>query len=346
MTPSLAVLATATASVLVFPFEPGPGVERGLAERAGRAAADALGPEARGPAARAAAASIDLGAQARGCDHDVFCLVEIARLLGADRALVGRIEATEDGWLELELLVLDCERAVLAGSARPRVISAPRLLDAAAATARRLLRPPDVALELRLEPPDAELRAFGEPVSVVDGRWWSGRWVVELDAPGFVAEQREWKLSPGRAQRTVRLVPDPLEPAPVPSAAEPFGVPSRRPGSGISAAAVGRMVVEEGRAPPARSRWARPLPWVVTGVGVLTAAAGVALMVDARSGYDALSTEGRYRFGSTRPAVAADAARDELRERHAMGAALGGIGAGVGLAGLAWLLLGGQGGDP
>lgn len=334
---SVAVAALLLAApVLVFPVEPSSGVEPDLARRIGSAVIGAVGADASGPARRARRQQVDLAAQARGCGRDVFCLVEIARLLDAGRALVSRVRRTEAGTFALELLVLDGERAVLAASARPEVASEEDVAAAAAAVARRLLTPPDLELAIELDPPDAELRWYGERVERKGQAWWSGRWEIVADAPGRAPRREVWRLGPGTASRTVILELDPLDAPVATPSSEPFAVPSRRLGTGIGTEALAQKLTAEPTRTP--SRFERPLPWVVTGVGLLTVATGVWLMLDANGAYADLAAEPRY-GNDARSAATARRSREELRDRYRLGSGLGLGGGAAAMVGLGWLLL-------
>ncbi|MEL6186952.1 MAG: hypothetical protein AAFU79_20190, partial [Myxococcota bacterium] len=284
---------------------------------------------------------VDLLEQARGCDYDVFCLVEVARVLDASRVLVGELDAKAEGW-SLRLLALDVEQATLDETVAMTFEPELEVLRAAAAlAARRLTRPPSLSVELRLEPANARVRVFGEPLDLaLDGpaRLWPGRWRFELEAEGW-APRKVWVDLHAKASPVVlRMERDPLAvaPRPGPFDEEPFGRPSRRRGSGVTVDDAGRLAAAP---PPPPSRFLRPLPWVVVGLGAVAAAGGAALMVDASGRYDTLAAEPGFLPGSA-SAMDASALRDDLRGQFLAGSLTALGGALTTLVGVGWLVLG------
>lgn len=324
-------------SVLLIPLEDrgdavGPGAE---ATRAAQRALRGAGVEVR------SARRLDLLEQARGCDYDVFCLVEVARLLEAERVLVGDVTGQGGRW-NLRLIALDVERAVLQDTVAMAMEAKTEVVRAAAAVAaQRLAAPPSVPVRLRIEPPGARVETFGETLVVPpDGRLrlWPGRWRFELTAEGWSPSSTWIDLQPAAKEREIHLSmqPDPLavRPAPAPFEEEPFGRPSRRHGSGVGVDEAGRIPAS----PPPPSRFARPLPWVTMGIGVLAAIGGAALMVDASGRYETLAQEPRFVPAGT-SAETAGSERDDLRSRYVAGSITALSGAVLAAGGLGWLML-------
>lgn len=327
--------------VVLFPLEDrGAGVEAvQVATKAAENALTADGHTVSGPLDVEASSGVDLLAQARGCDYDVFCLVEVGRVLEGRQVLVGHVSGRGEGW-QLRLLALDVERAALVDTVvfeTPQEASA--LQAAASLAARRLVSTPRVLIRLKVTPSDSRVTIFG------DGDWlpdhgrlegWPGRWRFEVSAPGY-AGQKFWvevPLGPQEFDVELTLVPDPLS-VPAPKelyADEPFGRPSRRTGSGVT---VDELGVRTAPAPP--SRFARPWPWVTLGVGVLAVVGGSLLMSDAHSSYGALANEIRYVPGAT-PADLAAAERTSFQNQYLTGSFVLAGGAAVAAAGLGWLL--------
>ena len=86
-------------------------------------------------------------------------------------------------------------------------------------------------------------------------------------------------------------------------------------------------------------RFARPLPWVVSGVGAVAVGGGLGLMLHAQSQYAELAAEPRYQPGLSSPADLAQVDRDALRDqapRRKFDRRRGGrgFGRGIGLAAL------------
>lgn len=332
-------------SVLVFPLE-----AKNAPEDVARVATEAVVDGLRdapavhvvGPGAAKAEAGVDLLEQARGCDYDVFCLVEVGRLFSGREVVIGTVEgATGAPRWTVKLLRLDVERAAMVDTVAYTVRSSVNALVAAAqAAGRRLCLPSNASLQFEVSPADARLSVFGEEVEVrEDGTLslWTGRWRVDVDAPGYEPHSRWVTLSAQRPRRQlhVQLRADPLYVRERPSASvvEPFERPSRRHGSGIGVEEAGKR--REGPQPP--GRFARPWPWIIVGTGVAAAVTGTVLMVDAQSRYEGLALEPRY-VSSATSADAAHAERDQLRDLHLAGslaAVAGGIAVSVGLA---WLL--------
>ena len=183
--------ARAQPSVVVFPFE-ARGAPSAAAQKATRAAISSLAddPSVRvlGPSEVEARVGVDLREQARGCRYDVFCLVELGRVLDGERVLVGHVDSIPGSpqW-SLHLLELDVTRAAMIDTSIYRISSlVDEELEAAASVgARRLLVPPDTDLEISVDPPEATVTFLGDPVVVPRGR-----------APSMV----EWTVAPRRVR--------------------------------------------------------------------------------------------------------------------------------------------------
>lgn len=304
-----------------------------------------------GPAEAARLEGIDLLEQARGCGYDVFCLVEIGRLFGGGTIVVGALERRVSGakdvpldtWV-LELRALDVDRAVLADALAHAVpaLDLAALRAAARAGIRRLILPPDAAIELEVEPSDALTSAFGEPVVSSAGlvAFWAGNWRLEVEREGFLPEIL-WVEVPARRDRpdpvsvVIRLRPDPLHVPVARRPPEPFLRPSRRLGRAIPNEEAGAP-----RPEPARSgRVEDPLAFVLMGTGVIAASIGLGLALHAQGAYDARAREVRYMAGTSAPADVARRDREGFRSLHRAGTITVAAGLGVALTGLAWRLL-------
>lgn len=341
--------AKAEAQVVVFPLDPR-GVSVDTAEVATDAVVDALRAIERlqviDPTAVEARLNVDLTRQARACEYDVFCLVEVGEILQTATVLLGHVsrrpgESAES--YELKLVVLDVDRAAIAEVLIWRLRDLTMLDAAATAAGRRLFAPHDAQVDLRIDPPTATVRLYADPQVIPrSGRWamWSGEYRLRVEAEGYLPVERAWILAPGESVLTVALDPDPLYVRPVVRAApvQPFDEPSRRLGSGATARDVGAVKTKV----EPRSRFARPWPWITATLGMIAAGAGIAVMVTAQNDYNEVADEVRFTAPDTTRSDLARQVRDDANFRHQVGSGVLVGGAVLTVGGLLWLLLGGD----
>ena len=287
---------------------------------------------------------VSLTDQAQACQYDVFCLVEIGEILETATVLLGHIQfkadATETPY-ELKLVVLDVDRAAIAEVLIWRIAGPEALSAAAYAAGRRLFAPQDAQVKVTLEPPQAVVSLYGDPQTLPrGGPWsmWAGEYALTVEAEGYLPVARAWKVEPGANELNITLESDPLyvRPKTPVTPPEPFALPSRRTGSGVTARDVDVGVKATGP----RSRFARPLPWITAGVGLAAVVTGSVLMATAQSDYNALANEVRFSPVETTQAFVAAPERDDLNARYQLG---GGIllgGAAVLIGGVVWLFIG------
>jgi hypothetical protein len=338
--------------VVVFPLD-ARGVEPGLTLEGTRAVLARLrrvrGVEVVDPETGKAELGVGLTQQARACEYDVFCLVEVGELLEAERVLIGHLsrplptDARADEGLELKLIVLDVSRATITEVLLWRVpdLDPSALVDAARAAVSRLFAPKDVELIVALTPPEARISLYGEQLSLPEGGrvpFWSGVYHALVTAPGYQPERARIPVMPGEGpvRVAVTLEPDPLYVAEVTGPVKVFEQDSRRLGSGASAQTVGAVPSPDEAPTPAYQSLP---PWLVAGAGVGMVALGSVLMQGAQSRYNDRAAERRYISGETFTADVAIRERDENRTRYRAGSGvvLGGVGLLVG-AGV-WMLV-------
>lgn len=288
---------------------------------------------------------VDLVQQARACEYDVFCLVELGELLDADKLLIGHLsrpaptDPDADLGLELRLMVLEVASASTVDVLLWRVqdLNSKALAQACDAGARRLFGPPDIKVQFVLTPPNAQLHLYGEPVELSPKGapipYWSGTYDAIVRAEGYEPRQIRIRLKKGKATLTVplELEQDPLWVGERTSKPELFDRPSRSSGLGT--------LNLETPAVPQPSLLHRLLPWGLGGGGVFVSALGGFLMQQAQASYNTRAGEIRYQSTVTLPAAAAVKERDAAQGKHRIGSGLlvAGVVAIVG-AGV-WLLL-------
>ena len=344
-----ALIATpvAHAQVVVFPLD-ARGVDPGQAESATQAVLSALQGIERlrvmDPKTVEKRLDVNLIEQARACQYDVFCLVEIGEILETATVLLGHVQSNpeaESPPYELKLVVLDVDRATIAEVLIWRFGELERLPAAADAAGRRLFGPQDAEVELRVEPTGAKISLYGDPQTLpLAGPWatWSGTYQLKVEADGYLPATRTWSPPAGKSQLDVALEPDPLYVRRSPTEVQPFDQPSRRLGSGVTAREL-RITPQEDEPP---SAYGRPWPWVTTGVGVAAVIAGAVLMVTAQADYNALANEVRFSPSMTTRSDLARPERDAANLRHQIGGGVVAGGALIAVSGLIWLWAGGD----
>lgn len=291
---------------------------------------------------------VDLAQQARSCEYDTFCLVEVGEILGSQRMLVGHIQRTgkgDAGPVELKLFVLDVEKSTVVEVLVWRISGAPGSVDAAVrAAAMRLFAAPDATVVLDVSPASADVELYGERLNRPKGRsfpFWSGVYEVQVAGEGLRPKGTRFEVRPSEeAHLQVELEPD-LEASQRPrgrSRAQPFKQSSRREGgSGVTSEEVG--AVPEGTAPPVPSAFLNPVAWTLTGVGAVAAVIGAGIAGSAQGDYDSLSGQLRFVPGMTVAATDAAQMREADRSRFLVGSRIGVAGAVIAASGLAWMLV-------
>jgi hypothetical protein len=271
---------------------------------------------------------VDLVQQARACEYDVFCLVELGELLDADTLLIGHLsrpaptDPDADLGLELRLMVLEVASASTVDVLLWRVqdLNSKALAQACDAGARRLFGPPDIKVQFVLTPPNAQLHLYGEPVELSPKGapipYWSGTYDAIVRAEGYEPRQVRIRLKKGKATLTVplELEQDPLWVGERASKPELFDRPSRSSGLGT--------LNLETPAVPQPSLLHRLLPWGLGGGGVVVSALGGFLMQQAQASYNTRAGEIRYQSTVTLPAAAAVKERDAAQGKHRIGSGL------------------------
>ncbi|MEM7675344.1 MAG: hypothetical protein AAF449_04995 [Myxococcota bacterium] len=285
--------------------------------------------------------SVNLTAQARACEYDVFCLVEVGEVLEAATVLLGHIQKKEGASpYELKLVVLDVARAAIAEVLIWRLKDPSTIRAAASTAARRLFAPQDASIDVSIEPSAAQVFLYDDPQTLPSaGTWsmWSGRYRLRIEAEGYLPLERMWTVPAGESGLRIKLEPDPLYVRSVERPVEPFNKPSRRLGSGVTSLEAGaeRPVAPQG------SRFARPWPWVTAGVGIATVVVGSVLMITAQADYNNFANEVRFSPSRTTRSDLARLARDDANQKYQIGSGVAAGGAVVAVGGLLWLLVGG-----
>lgn len=294
---------------------------------------------------------VHLTEQARACEYDVFCLVEVGEILQSDQMIIGHVKrgAREpaDADLELKLFVLDVAKAVVVDTLLWRVPGRAErgLEDAVAAATRKLFSAPSAELAVEISPPKAEIYAFGEALPRAKNgvvAMWPGTYHVVVRAEGY--QPLETKIvvpATGRTTVKLELQPDLLyvEKSKT-KTVSPFDKASRREGSGVSALEVPTDVKTD--APS--SAFANPFAWSVSGVGVGLAIVGVVLASGAQSDYNALSADERYLI-TTPSSGTASAVRQDAISGYRTGSIIAASGAALAVGGLVWMLVDASTGD-
>jgi hypothetical protein len=274
---------------------------------------------------------VKLTEQARACEYDLFCLVEVGEILEGDAMLIGhvrRVGGNEDEVHELKLIVLDVPKATITDVVIWKVPTARQggLENAVRAASRRLFSRPDAMVTFVLEPPNARVSFFGDQVQIPeDGTlpYWSGTYLAEVEAEGYHPKELRVVIPPSTKEKNTRI-PIELEPDPlyVPKGGvrkvQPFDRASRREGSGVTAEVAGAVPEDDGPQPILFSPW----PWLGAAAGIGVGIAGGVLMGMAQSDYNELSMQERYKPGVTVTAQVAIQRRDEARDRFQTGSGL------------------------
>lgn len=342
------------ARVVVFPLD-----ARAVSEASARVATERVVATLRGitdlkviePKSVEQKLGVNLTEQARSCNYDVFCLVEVGEILQVERILIGHVrrpEGKDSSGLELKLIVLDVAKAVIAEVLIWRLpdSAAAGWQDAVEAAARRLFSAPDALVDLVLDPANAKLSFYGEPINVPAAgqplRLWSGTYYARVESPGYHPLEVKVVVPPNtRTKVPLTLEPDPLyvppDRQPKDKLAQPFERTSRREGSGISAKEVG--VKAEEAEDPVSSALTNPIPWVVAGGGVGLVVLGSVVMSSAQGNYNELSGQARYAPGMTATVDVAVQVREDAQSSYTLGSALAlaGVAAVVGAG--AWMII-------
>lgn len=293
---------------------------------------------------------VQLTDQARACEYDTFCLVEVGEILKSERMLVGHVrragkEQAPDE-LELKLVVLDVAKASVVDVLLwrlPNRDGAPA--DAARAATRRLFAAPDAKVIFDLTPPTAEVAFYGDPISRPKGQafsYWSGAYYAHITADGHAPVDTRISIPEGGPTRiAIELEIDPLWVAKPKdkTKALPFTQGSRREGSGVTAQEAGAETEAEVQLAQRGSPFANPIAWTVTGAGLAAAVVGAVIAHSAQSDYNAYSGQERYVARVTGSSSDASRARDDARSAYTRGAIIATAGAAVAAAGLAWMVI-------
>lgn len=227
------------------------------------------------------------------CKGDELCLAELVRLSGASVGMYFTATKTEDR-IELQIFAVQATTAQVRSSVSLRVHPSD-LGSALRSSLRKLLVPPDARLAFEVQPPWAEVRFFGgPPVASHSGPWWSGRWVLTVEAEGYLPESTRILLLPGER----RVLGFELKPLKRPVLAAPIE----------PTAPLGE--------PPDWGLWARR---ATLGGGALVVAVGAIVMVESQSSYNGWASA--ERFDGTQ-ATAAAAARSSDRSQYQVGSTL------------------------
>ena len=340
-----------------FAAEVLPGATRAIIEALRlRSGFDVVGPS------EAREQKINLYQQGRACGEDVFCYVEIGNIFGSEGVLVVSVEEEQPLTLcVLELNRLDVRTATVLGKVVYR-FQPSELEDVSALGARRLFTPPDARILFDGVVPGLSAKFYGEVVPFSRDEallWWSGRWRIELSAPEHSTEIKLVRVRSGEDTiLSAELRPRPIRADKLRS--DKFA----ENGESIKHSGVAEVLEKDGAAkditragfdaegqlrddvvriaplkPVRRRHWlARPLPWLVTGLGAAAVVGGTTAMVDAQSRFNALAGESRFDPQAASAEVAREQ-RDALRNQNTVGRVVLVSGVATLVAGLAWVLL-------
>lgn len=347
------VARSASANVIVFPLDPR-GVAYDTADRGTKNVLTTMR-ELKGlgvidPKTVAKQIGVDLTEQAKKCEYDVFCLVEIGEILEGEHILIGHLRQQGEGasrTLELKLIVLDVARASITEVLIWNLsANQDRAIDDATSTApRRLFGASDVQVMWNIEPADAKVFVYGDPLKhPAPGEkmpFWSGVYHVRLERDGYHPLDRRITIpkQKGAVAIDIAMEQDPLfvEKRKKNGEVSPFDKTSRREGSGISAAVVGAVPDDDDRA--VGSALANPFAWATVGVGVVGVVVGAIVMAGAQSDYNRVAEETRFTMGGSATASIAMRMRDEFASTHTSGSVIAGVGVAAMVGGVVWMVV-------
>jgi hypothetical protein len=288
---------------------------------------------------------VNLTEQARACEYDVFCLVEVGEILQSDQMIIGHVRRGPrepiDGDLELKLFVLDVSKAVVIDTLNWRVPGNKdhALEDAVDAATRKLFSPPSAQVTFELAPPNAEIIAYGDPFPKPKNgvlSFWPGTYHAVIKAEGYQAQELKIVIAPsGKTAIALQLQPDLLYVAKGrQKEVTPFDKASRREGSGVTALDVETDLATDTRP----SSFANPWAWGLSGLGAAGVVVGFVVARGAQSDYNDYSKEERFLI-TTPSAATARMVRDDARASYRTGTIVAGTGAILALGGLAWMVI-------
>jgi hypothetical protein len=290
---------------------------------------------------------IHLTEQARACEYDTFCLVEVGEILQSERMLIGHVrrggkEQKQDE-IELKLFVLDVAKASVIDVVVWKFPNREGTLDDAVRVAtKRLFAPPDAKVVFDVDPPNAEISLYGEPLSRQKGQvfsYWSGAYLLHATAEGRVPVDVKVTFAEGGPTHIpLQLQPDLLWVAKPKDkhVGNPFGA-TRHEGSGITSEEAGAAAAHDPRLD--HSPWANVIAWSVAGAGVAAIVVGSLVAKGAQDQYNTLSAQLRYSPDETVIASDASKYRDDERSQYRMGAIVLGAGIAAVASGLAWMII-------
>ena len=276
---------------------------------------------------------VDLGEQARDCDNDLLCLIQIGELVGGERLLLGKLKRHVKGFDDLRLSVVDVEKAHLVDTLRWKIPArSGALYDAVSIAGRMLAGKPDAQVFFDVFPEDLELVFYGSPSRDLElgkpTEFWSGIYYGRATRAGY--EPRDVRISipaGGPTRVTVELESDPLWVGPGTRKANITPVPGARGRSDT-------VVPEADEGWP----WGAIAGWSVVGVGAAVAGLGGVLMNGAQDRYNEVAGQTRYTEMTT---AVADARRiaDDTTKDYGLGTRvmIGGVSTIV--LGLTWVII-------
>lgn len=286
----------------------------------------------------------DLSAEARACNNDVLCLVQLGEILGAERLVLPRLREGARETDVLQIVVIDVQAAKLRDSLTWDIPNQLGMFDAAMTAApRHLFGLPDARLVVLVQPKDARLFVFGEEVGsppyTSEVAFWSGSYVATVERRGHTRRSFRLDVKPGVVTKVeIELEPDADY---VPEVPEGRAVKVRGGERVDEPGEVSRATVsaEESRpASPALRALLNPWAWGLVAAGGLGIGVGGGIMAGAQSDYNALSLQTRYSGRTTDVATARDL-REGAASDYGAGSVLllGGLAAAG--AGVAWLVV-------
>lgn len=287
----------------------------------------------------------DLSSEARACNNDVLCLVQLGEILGAERLVLPRLREGDRDSDVLQIVVVDVRAAKLRDSLTWEIPSQLGMFSSAMSSApRHLFGIPDARLQVQVEPKDARLFVFGEEVGAppytAELAFWSGSYVATMERRGYAKKSFRLDVkASGVTQVQITLEADPLfvEDTPEGRAVKVRG--GERASDG-SRSAGGQSTKTEAPRPmsPAVKALLNPWAWSLVAAGGLGVGVGGAMMAGAQGDYNTLSEQTRFSGRTTDVGTARDL-RDDASGSYQTGSIilLGGLAAAGG--GLTWLIL-------